>query len=392
MKQSSSRTFSVVLAVQILVVLYVRGIQGLVITVKHYDFIRSTSYDLMQANKVVLLQERCDGVSSMPGWRLRYDDSEDAPTHTVGNLFGPPFGPVTQGTYEEPRPWASWMGSLFYNRDPWKPMMFRTSYDPEAGYEWRLPLEIQRNGEPFVVTPTTPLAVNDTLDVTNNPEDTSSTLSEYQGVVSCKNPSGTGRILRRAPNFSKPGARIALDYESTKRFGEADCRTVKLIISDLEYTDPKNPVQPPADPYPLDLMPITEESSSASGSTAGSIGALDESWGSSAYGTSSDGSAAESISEGSSEEFDSSEISEDDPEWQALVKELEAEWEQNGQSLEDINMDDVEIDQVIEQYLASPEAENFDENVLRYQLEDVGSLNSLDDEIARLEDELAMAS
>ncbi|KAK6509621.1 hypothetical protein TWF481_004354 [Arthrobotrys musiformis] len=389
MKKSSSSGFNFSLAAQLLVLLYVKEIDGIVIKVRHYDFMRGRNYDLnlcrpLEANKIILLQERCDGVSSMPGWRLREDQSDYTPPRTVVDLFGPPFGPVTQGTYEEPRPWASWAGSLFYNQDPWKPAMFRSSYDPEQGYEWRLSFETQRNGEPFVVTPSNPLQVGDTLEPVDNPEDTSMTLLEYPSLVSCATP--YGRVLRRGRNFDKPNARVVLNYESIIRYGNEDCRTVKFFIADLGYTDPQYPIQPPADPYPLDLIPITEESS-VGGSTVGSLGALDESWASSAYATSSDGSVSSSgtISESSSEEFDDNDISVDDPEWQALVKELEAEWEENGQSLEDINMDDVEIDQVINQYLASPEAENFDENVLRYQLEDLGSLGDLDEEIARLE-------
>ncbi|KAK6356929.1 hypothetical protein TWF718_001267 [Orbilia javanica] len=385
MKGSSWTGFNFALAIQLLLILYVENIHGLVIKVVHYDFVRGKTYTLnlcrpLEANKVVLLQERCDGISSMPGWRVREDSSDYAPPRTVVDLFGPPFGPVTQNTYEEPRPWASWAGSLFYNRDPWKPMMFRSSYDPQEGYEWRLSFEVQRNGEPFVVTPENPLSVGDTLEPIDNPEDTSMTMLEYPSLISCNSPAG--RILRRAPSFNRPGARVVLDYEGVKRYGEADCRTVQFVIADLGYIDPSYPVQPPADPYPLDLIPITEESSVDGGSTAGSLVSLDESWASSAFATSSDGS---DVSEASSEEFDDGEISEDDPEWQALVRELEAEWEQNGQPLEDINMDDVEIDQVIEQYLASPEAENFDEDVLRYQLEDLGSLDDLDTEIARLE-------
>ncbi|KAF3212526.1 hypothetical protein TWF679_005717 [Orbilia oligospora] len=342
MKRLSSSIFNFALAAQTLSFLCVGSVYGLIIKVRHYDFIRGGSYDLtlcrpLGANKVVLLEKYCDGISSMPGWRAReLDGSDYQPPRTVLDLFGPPFGPVTEGTYEEPRPWASWAGSLFYNKDPWKPVMFRSSYNPEEGYEWRLP--------PF------------------------------------------GRVLRRSPSFNRPNARVILDYEAIKRYGEADCRAVQFIISDTGYIDSSYPVLPPQDPYPLDLIPITEESSSTGGSTAGSLPELnDQSWTSSAYATSSDGS--DTISETSSDEFDDDLMSEDDPEWDAITKALEAEWEKNGQSLEDINMDDAKVEQVIRQYWASPEAENFDQDVLRYQIDSLGTVDDLEAEIARLEDE-----
>ncbi|RVD80574.1 uncharacterized protein DFL_008469 [Arthrobotrys flagrans] len=234
-------------------------------------------------------------------------------------------------------------------------------------------MAVIRNGEPFVVTPENPLQVGDTIEPIDNPDDISMTMLEHPIRVSCNSQYG-GRVLRHAPSFN---VRVRLDYEAIlKIYGDADCRTVQFIISDLGYIDPWHPIQPLADPHPLDLVPITKESSAAGGSTTGSLGNLDESCASSAYATSSDGS--DTISETSSEEFDNSEISEDDPEWQALVRKLEAEWEQNGQLLEDINMDDIEIDQVIDQYLASPEAENFDEDVLRCQFADLGTVELLD--------------
>ncbi|KAF3139571.1 hypothetical protein TWF703_003760 [Orbilia oligospora] len=390
MKRLSSNIFNFALAAQILSFLCIGSVYGLIIKVRHYDFIRGGTYDLtlcrpLGANKVVLLEKNCDGISSMPGWRAReLDGSAYQPPRTLLDLFGPPFGPVTEGTYEEPRPWASWMGSLFYNKDPWKPIMFRSSYNPEEGYEWRLPFETQRNGQPFVVTPAGPLRAGDTLDTANNVDDTSMTLLYYPSLVSCNSPSG--RVLRRAPSFNRPNARVILDYEAIKRYGDADCRAVQFIISDVGYIDSSYPILPPEDPYPLDLIPITEESSSTGGSTAGSLAELnDQSWTSSAYATSSDGS--DTISETSSDEFDDDLMSEDDPEWDALTKELEAEWEKNGQSLEDINMDDAKVEQVIRQYWASPEAENFDQDVLRYQLDSLGTVDDLEAEIARLEDE-----
>ncbi|KAK6516902.1 hypothetical protein TWF506_006786 [Arthrobotrys conoides] len=329
MKGPSSSIFSCALVAQVLVSLYVTNVYGLIIKVRHYDFIRGRTYDLnlcrpLTSNKIVLLQEKCDPESSMPGWRAREGSSDYEPPRTVVDLFGPPFGPVTRGTYEEPRPWASWSGSLFYNKDPWRPIMFRSSYDPEEGYEWRLPFESQRNGEPIATTPTKPLQVGDTLEPTNNVDDPSGTMLQYSSVVSCDSPSG--RVLRRAPSFTPAnlGAGPVINYNSIRRYGDADCRTVKFIVSDLGYIDPANPVLPPADPYPLDLMPITEESFAASGDSIG--------------------------------------------------------------SLQDPN-DEAEINQFIDHYMSSPESEEFDRDVFKYQLEDIGSLDDLDRQINELEDE-----
>ncbi|KAK6534177.1 hypothetical protein TWF281_005510 [Arthrobotrys megalospora] len=409
MKRPYSNAINFALAAPVLVSLYVKGIHGLIIKVRHYDFVRSRHFDLnlcrpLDANKIILVQEKCEGLYSMPGWRPRFDDSDWTPSRTVVDLFGPPFGPITGGQYEEPRPFAAWSGSLFYNQDPWKPMMFRTSYNPEEGYQWRLSFEVQRSVDDRLVTvpQVYPIAVGDILEPIDNVEDTSQTLLEYPSLVSCNNPSGSGRVLRRAPNFNRPNARIFLDYETIKRHGNDNCLTVKLIVSDLGYTDPAAPVLPPVEPYPLPLDPTPEESlSSDSGAHGGNtdrnsrVNNLDESQSSSAYGTSSDGNlglsrqSTSTISEPSSQESDGDDLYieefEDDPEWQALKNELNQEWARNGQPLEDINMDDVVIDETIRRYLASPEAENFDDEVLRHQLEDAGSMDALDMEISRLE-------
>ncbi|EPS35653.1 hypothetical protein H072_10931 [Dactylellina haptotyla CBS 200.50] len=367
--------------------------RGLIIKVRHFDYDNGATYDLnlcrpLQNNRIILVQDVCEG-DAMPGWRARFDSSTSGQPRSVVDLFGPPFSQGLSGAYEENRNFATWGGGLFYNQQPWKPLMFRTGYDQQEGYIWRLPFEIKRRGRPVVIDNSNPLAVGDVLELINVPDDTTMTLLEYSKLVSCDTPSG--RVLRRTSVLGQAKGRLF-----TRKYHDVDCVDVELWVSDLGYTDPNYPIQAP---FPLATIP---EQTEVSSSAASSQQNLDESWSSSAYASSEANSLDGSIggldmSAGSIQSdltgsiSSSSEAEEDDPEWKQLVQDLEQEYGFSSDPIQDINLSDMEIQQQIDQYLASPEAANFDQTAIRTQLSsmDFGSAEELDDEIAKLEALLA---
>ncbi|KAK6331146.1 hypothetical protein TWF696_003215 [Orbilia brochopaga] len=220
---------------------------AIIVKARHYDTETGTIYDLnvcrpLAANRIVLLQDICDEADSMPGWRPRIYDSDNLAS--VVQLFGPPFSPYTDGGYEEPRNVAVWGGSLFYNDDPWKPVMFRTGQDSELGYNWRQPFRVERNGR-YIVTTEDDLAVGDILQPIKAEDDTNPSILNFPGLVSCDTPSG--RVLRR------------YDANRQQRYEAANCLDVDLYVSSQGYLDPDDLVNAPP------IVGLGDLSTSASG-------------------------------------------------------------------------------------------------------------------------------
>ncbi|KAJ6258385.1 hypothetical protein Dda_6425 [Drechslerella dactyloides] len=248
------RTSTMSTRVLLLSAALVGSAHGVIVKARHYDTKLGTTYDLnvcrpLRANRIVLLQEICDESDSMPGWRPRvYDLDEVSSPVSVLQLFGPPFGPVTNNAYEEPRTFAAWGGSLMYNDDPWKPVMFRTGADSDLGYNWRLPFEVERDGR-TIITTETDLTVGDILDPIKAEDDTNLSMLNFSKLVSCDTPSG--RVLRR----DVPDRRI-LPAAQSKRYSDANCLAVDLYIADLGYVDTEDPTNVPPPVQPLDEISI----------------------------------------------------------------------------------------------------------------------------------------
>ncbi|KAK6523234.1 hypothetical protein TWF694_006124 [Orbilia ellipsospora] len=382
-KDSSIRTRKLVGATALLA--FITSAHGLLIKVRHYDYDNGMEFDLnlcrpLKNNRIILVDEICQN-DDMPGWRARFDDSYYSPRRSVVDLFGPPFSQGVTRAYEENRNFATWGGALYYNLNPWKPLMFRTGLSQEEGYVWRMPFEIYRQGRPVVISDNNPLAVGDVLEPTDVPDDTTMTLMEYPRLVSCETPSG--RVLRRSQLLG-----VMNGQPIVRKYHDADCLDVKLWIYDLGFTDPQAPVEAP---FPLGTIPEELEVSSDTGSFAASQQNLDDSQSSSAYGSSD---LSGSIEDGNfsteddiwDEDFEGSIDEEDDPEWAQLVQDLEQEYGFGGDSISGIDPDDLSVQQ-IEQYLVSPVSETYDQDSIQQQLVslDFGSDEDLEDELARLQ-------
>ncbi|KAF3937257.1 hypothetical protein ABW19_dt0203602 [Dactylella cylindrospora] len=208
----------------------------------------------------------------MPGWRYLVDDEVQLmPPGTVVTVFGPPFGPESQGQYEEQRDFADWAGSIYYNKNPWKPFLFGVGSDRlyESGYRHRANFEVKRDGAGVVITKDNPIAIGDILLPTAATGDYSGTMVEFPELVACKETSGTAsnRVLRRVPR------NVEIDNPLIERYAEFDCIIVELYVSDTGYIDPNHPIQPPADLYPLDEAEFYGETIQPSGgNNAGSQG------------------------------------------------------------------------------------------------------------------------
>ncbi|KAF3938579.1 hypothetical protein ABW19_dt0210131 [Dactylella cylindrospora] len=144
----------------------------------------------------------------MPGWT--YEVLPDGIGDTI-EIYGPPFEEASGGSYEEPKGWAAWGGSIWNTVDAWDPLMFRT-------------------GGGACTTPTSPSLV-----LRRSSRQTRSNIRNLPSIAPIANdltPEEWTELRHRKQAYSSL-------YERDK------CYRVELVVSSADFVDRSNPVLPP---------------------------------------------------------------------------------------------------------------------------------------------------